>query len=124
MNHKKIFDNVYLSLIEEDVGYEKVISTCVQDGFDALQGSKFLMYILEQQTDLILPQDKLYIIGLTRKENLEKELFPCGTVLYRFPILYTILTNESPEKYFLGSSCFSESGLVDNFQNTYILTVR
>ncbi len=124
MRHISLFQNVYISHVEEKIDYDSLVSTLIREGFNPLRGSSFIKIVEEKQEMISLPQDDCFIVGLEEKKNLEIQKFPDGTILYRFPILYRISRGKDIGKYFLADSCFSESGLVDNFFNTYILSIR
>lgn len=112
---------VYFYYVDKDiVTYKQIVENSIKQGRNPYVG----LHIVEAVSLFLNGKNTLqtgncFIIGLDEKEKLEKSIYPCGTILYYYPILFTSnLGNMSIQK-----SCFSESGVIDNFSNCYVLAL-
>lgn len=118
-----ITDTVSLFFIDTHLNYNQVITQVHQQGYSALTENTIIQELYKKQVLLPLPHDGNYIIGLTTKEQMQQVPYPCGTILYYYPIMYAI-TRGPHTGYHLGESCISRSGCIDDFINCYIIGIK
>jgi len=107
---------------EENFTYNEVVAFLINKGYDPFAGKEKVKILLQYwaRKKIILPNGQNFIIGLDRKENLQKEIYPCGTILYYIPFIFSSLDG----KKWITKTCFSESDAVNNFYRCYIVAVK
>ncbi|MEI8224148.1 MAG: hypothetical protein WCG20_03435 [bacterium] len=123
MRPVSITNTISLFFIHDHFNYDQIIATLNKQGFDPLTGNTVIQELYKKQDLLPLPRNGNYIIGLTTKKQMQQVPYPCGTILYYYPIMYEV-TRGPYTGYHLGESCISESGCIDNFINCYVIAVK
>ena len=118
--NERVVSLFYIS--EESFTYEQAVSTLDHHGYNPLYGRDYvyLLYKEWREKKIELPTDQSFIIGLASKKGLEKVTYPCGTILYYLPFIFTLGCGEK----IISETCFSESGVIDNFTSCYLIAVE
>ncbi len=122
MTHTNLTPTTCLFLIEERWSFTRTVQEIADLGWSALEGKKNIECVLARQHELPLPNDGRYIVGLAELEFLEQFTYACGTLLYYVPVIYHGTMGST--LYRPGKSCFSASGEIDDFSNTYIIATK
>ena len=123
MQPVSITNTVSLFFINEQLNYHQVVTKINQQGYNALTGNTIIQELCKEQGLLPLPHDGNHIIGLTTKKQMQQVPYPCGTILYYYPIMYEV-TRGPYTGYHLSESCISESGCISDFMNCYIIAAK